>query len=130
MLPDRYQLRLCLLSGAACAPSNRGPNLTVSYWQHSTRRLFYARDPLGRRSLLLHFPTPDYPYLVLTSSNNAPNYGWSFEEISADRIHILDLESYIDPLHVPLRQLSRQPPSETSNPHFVSEFSSALLERP
>lgn len=37
------------------------------YWHRATRTLWFGRDPVGRRSLLLHLPTVDRDALVITS---------------------------------------------------------------
>ncbi|PIA57680.1 hypothetical protein AQUCO_00600423v1 [Aquilegia coerulea] len=44
----------------------RGPWATI-YWQDSSKTLWFGRDALGRRSLLVHWPTLDDPRLLLSS---------------------------------------------------------------
>ncbi|ORY88988.1 asparagine synthase-domain-containing protein [Leucosporidium creatinivorum] len=66
------------------------------YYQALNHRVYFARDPLGRRSLLMHRPTPVSPSLFLTSnapSVNHPLNDW--EEVPCDSIfayHLLDLK--------------------------------------
>ena len=55
--------------------------------------LFFARDPLGRRSLLIHRPTPDQPYLLLSSVSAGLNAGYNFDDVSTDFIYCLSLRS-------------------------------------
>ncbi|KAK0505900.1 asparagine synthase-domain-containing protein [Armillaria luteobubalina] len=54
--------------------------------------LIFGRDPLGRRSLLIHKPSPSHPYLILTSVTSGINAGCSFEELSTDHIFYLNLK--------------------------------------
>lgn len=53
--------------------------------------MYFARDPLGRRSLLLHRPTSDLPYLLLSSVSTGNNSGYQFEELSIEHIYSIDL---------------------------------------
>ncbi|GBF97063.1 hypothetical protein Rsub_09536 [Raphidocelis subcapitata] len=55
----------------AVLSSLRGPWALV-YWRADARRLWFGRDWLGRRSLLLHLPTPERPRFVLSSSAPLP----------------------------------------------------------
>ncbi|KAK0208534.1 asparagine synthase-domain-containing protein [Desarmillaria ectypa] len=55
--------------------------------------LIFGRDPLGRRSLLIHKPSPSHPYLMLTSVTSGADAGCSFEELSTDHIYYLNLEN-------------------------------------
>ncbi|BGP42293.1 hypothetical protein JCM10449v2_006298 [Rhodotorula kratochvilovae] len=82
-----------------CGPSNffaairdiEGPYAFV-YYQASTQRVYFARDPLGRRSLLFHPPTPASPYLFLAS--NSPGAGFplqDWEEVACDGVHCYHL---------------------------------------
>ncbi|GJN92383.1 hypothetical protein Rhopal_005413-T1 [Rhodotorula paludigena] len=68
-----------------------GPYAFV-YYQASTQRVYFARDPLGRRSLLFHPPTPASPYLFLAS--NAPGSDFplqDWEEVACDAVHCYHL---------------------------------------
>ncbi|GAA5823765.1 hypothetical protein JCM11251_003284 [Rhodosporidiobolus azoricus] len=66
------------------------------YYQASMQRLYFARDPLGRRSLLYHPPTPTSPFFFLTScapGRDFPLQDW--EEIGCESVHcyhLLDLK--------------------------------------
>ncbi|KIJ68621.1 hypothetical protein HYDPIDRAFT_179694 [Hydnomerulius pinastri MD-312] len=56
-------------------------------------RLYFARDPLGRRSLLIHKPTPANPYFLLSSVSAGDDPGYEFEELSTEGIFYLDLNA-------------------------------------
>ncbi|KIY45371.1 hypothetical protein FISHEDRAFT_23907, partial [Fistulina hepatica ATCC 64428] len=71
--------------------SIEGPYAFVYYSsQHQT--LYFSRDPLGRRSLLMHKPTPDLPRLMLASVSCGLDRYCEFEEISSHTIFRLDLK--------------------------------------
>ncbi|EPT04161.1 hypothetical protein FOMPIDRAFT_1027956 [Fomitopsis schrenkii] len=63
------------------------------YYQHSTRTLHFGRDPLGRRSLLLHRPTKENPYFLLTSVSAGSNVGYDLEELSTENLYTIDVAS-------------------------------------
>ncbi|GAA5960988.1 hypothetical protein JCM21900_001938 [Sporobolomyces salmonicolor] len=68
-----------------------GPYAFVFY-QASTSRIYFGRDPLGRRSLLLHPPTPVSPFFVLVSSapgRDFPLKEW--EEVGCEAVHCYHL---------------------------------------
>lgn len=67
-----------------------GPYAFVFY-HASSQRLYFARDPLGRRSLLLHRPTSDLPYLLLSSVSTGNNSDYQFEELSNEHIYSINL---------------------------------------
>ncbi|GAA5843113.1 hypothetical protein JCM9279_001866 [Rhodotorula babjevae] len=74
-----------------------GPYAFVFY-QASTERIYFARDPLGRRSLLFHLPTPDSPAFLLASTapvGDSPPQDWT--EVATDAVHCIDLRGG-DPL--------------------------------
>ncbi|KAF9457110.1 asparagine synthase-domain-containing protein [Collybia nuda] len=56
----------------------------------SSRCLFFGRDPLGRRSLLIHRYTSSLPYFLLTSVSAGLNSCYEFEEINTDYIYCMD----------------------------------------
>ncbi|GAA6029046.1 hypothetical protein JCM8097_001567 [Rhodosporidiobolus ruineniae] len=72
-----------------------GPYAFV-YYQASTERIYFARDPLGRRSLLLHPPTPQSAYFLLSSCAPGKEYPLQeWEEVTCDAVHcyhLLDLK--------------------------------------
>ncbi|THH16765.1 hypothetical protein EW146_g3919 [Bondarzewia mesenterica] len=68
-----------------------GPYAFV-YYHHASHRLFYARDPLGRRSLLINKPTPKNPYFLLTSVSVGALEEYDLTEVSTDHIYSLDLQ--------------------------------------
>ncbi|KAI0307607.1 asparagine synthase-domain-containing protein [Multifurca ochricompacta] len=62
------------------------------YYHHLSRRLFFARDPLGRRSLLVHWPNREFPYLLLVSVSIGPDNSHEFTELSTKHIYTFDLD--------------------------------------
>ncbi|KAF8922342.1 asparagine synthase-domain-containing protein [Mucidula mucida] len=70
--------------------SVEGPYAFVFYVK-STNQLLFARDPLGRRSLLIHKPTPSNPYFMLASVACGASDGYSFQDISTEHIYCLSL---------------------------------------
>lgn len=63
------------------------------------RRLYFGRDPLGRRSLLLHYPTEKHPFFSLSSVSIGPGYGCIFKELDSKYIYSIDLsQSSLDRL--------------------------------
>jgi asparagine synthetase B (glutamine-hydrolysing) len=66
------------------------------YYQASNHRIYFARDPLGRRSLLMHRPTPISPFLFISSNGPSVDYPLNeWEEVSCDAVHcyhLLDLK--------------------------------------
>lgn len=67
-----------------------GPYAFVFY-HRASQRLYFARDPLGRRSLLVHTPTPTAPYLLLTSVSAGASPAYALEELDTDYIYCLDI---------------------------------------
>jgi len=77
--------------------------------QHRSRNLFFARDPLGRRSLLVQWPTSELAHLLLASVSIGFNDGYELTELSTEYIYALDLSS-----------LSGSP--STSLDHYLQSF--------
>ncbi|KAL6304254.1 asparagine synthase-domain-containing protein [Sparassis latifolia] len=69
--------------------SIEGPYAVV-YYQKSSRRIYFARDPLGRRSLLIHKPTRANPYFLLTSVSAGAHPAYNLEELPTEQIYCLD----------------------------------------
>ncbi|KAF8640378.1 hypothetical protein AX17_000048 [Amanita inopinata Kibby_2008] len=69
-----------------------GPYAIVFYHKAS-QKLYFARDPLGRRSLLIHRPTSSHPYLLLVSVSVGIDTRYSLEELSTDHIFCLDTQA-------------------------------------
>ncbi|GAA5922140.1 hypothetical protein JCM3775_003504 [Rhodotorula graminis] len=72
------------------------------YYEASTSRIYFARDPLGRRSLLFHLPTADSPTFFLASAapgGESPLQNWT--EVATDAVHLIDLrdEGLLDSLN-------------------------------
>ncbi|GAA5891353.1 hypothetical protein JCM8208_002596 [Rhodotorula glutinis] len=62
------------------------------YFEAATNRIYFARDPLGRRSLLFHLPTPESPSFLLASA--APGGDFALRdwiEVATDAVHFIDL---------------------------------------
>jgi asparagine synthetase B (glutamine-hydrolysing) len=64
--------------------------------QSASKRLFFARDPLGRRSLLIHKPTFQQPYFFLASVSAGLDLGYEMKELSTEYIYSLDLQRLSD----------------------------------
>ncbi|KAH7345073.1 asparagine synthase-domain-containing protein [Rhizoctonia solani] len=69
-----------------------GPYAFV-YLHKPTQMLYFARDPLGQRSLLLHLPTPSEPILLLCSASNHRDV--EYEEISTSGIYSISLKGTV-----------------------------------
>ncbi|KAG1826180.1 asparagine synthase-domain-containing protein [Suillus subaureus] len=67
-----------------------GPYAFVFYHAES-RKLYFARDPLGRRSLLIHKPSVFNPYFLLASVSVGDDQGYVMEELSTDGMFCLDV---------------------------------------
>ncbi|KAJ7783520.1 asparagine synthase-domain-containing protein [Mycena maculata] len=67
-----------------------GPYAFV-YYNANSQRVFFARDPLGRRSLLIHKPNVRNPYFFLTSVSTGSDPACEFEELSTKYIYCLEL---------------------------------------
>lgn len=67
-----------------------GPYAFV-YYHAETQKLYFARDPLGRRSLLIHKPSVFNPYFLLASVSVGDDQGYVMEELSTDGIFCLDV---------------------------------------
>ncbi|KAL3699321.1 hypothetical protein R1sor_017343 [Riccia sorocarpa] len=57
----------CRLTVPQLLSQLRGPWALI-YWQAGSRTLWFGRDAIGRRSLLIHKPTKEDPRLLLTSA--------------------------------------------------------------
>ncbi|KAL1739907.1 asparagine synthase-domain-containing protein [Schizophyllum fasciatum] len=68
-----------------------GPYAFV-YYQHRTRSLIFGRDPLGRRSLLVHKPTAQQPYFILSSTSTGAHSGCRFEELSTTGLFLVNID--------------------------------------
>ncbi|KAF8649793.1 hypothetical protein AX16_005559 [Volvariella volvacea WC 439] len=84
--------------------SVEGPYAFVFY-HGASRKIFFGRDPLGRRSLLIHRPNGQYPFLFIASTTAGGEIGKLCEEVSPDGLHCLDVQSWAessswnDPIH-------------------------------
>ncbi|KAK0246021.1 asparagine synthase-domain-containing protein [Armillaria nabsnona] len=101
--------------------SVEGPYAFVFHHEESGC-LIFGRDPLGRRSLLIHKPSLSHPYLILTSVTSGTDAGCSFEELSTDHIFYLnlkDLAQLDDPMTFEghLKVLTRRPSQPTVSSH-------------
>lgn len=70
--------------------SIEGPFAFV-YYDSTAGRLYYGRDRLGRRSLLIK-PSSETASITLSSIASVPTSGW--EEVSSDGIWSIDLNTY------------------------------------
>ncbi|OAX44828.1 hypothetical protein K503DRAFT_728526 [Rhizopogon vinicolor AM-OR11-026] len=67
-----------------------GPYAFV-YYHAEFRRLYFARDPLGRRSLLIHKPSVSNPHFLLASVSIGNDQVCIMEELSTEVIFCLDI---------------------------------------
>ncbi|KAH7883785.1 asparagine synthase-domain-containing protein [Phlebopus sp. FC_14] len=67
-----------------------GPYAFV-YYNSSLEKIYFARDPLGRRSLLIHKPTSTRPYFLLVSVSVGDSPAYELEELSTEGIFCLDI---------------------------------------
>ncbi|KAJ6604396.1 asparagine synthase-domain-containing protein [Mycena vulgaris] len=75
--------------------SVEGPYAFV-YYHAASRRVFFARDPLGRRSLLIHKPSVRNPYFLLASVSVGSDPSCEFEELSTEYIYCLELGDLVN----------------------------------
>ncbi|KAL5518997.1 hypothetical protein ACEPAH_680 [Sanghuangporus vaninii] len=64
------------------------------YFHKPSKRIYFGRDPLGRRSLLIHRPTSQKPYLIVASVSAGANSFYDFEEIDTVQFHYTDLNDW------------------------------------
>ncbi|KAI6136811.1 asparagine synthase-domain-containing protein [Pisolithus sp. B1] len=86
----RLRLECTPDSVPALLGSVEGPYAFVFY-DSSSEKLYFARDPLGRRSLLIHKPSPSFPYLLLSSVSAGNHPAYQFEELPTEGIFCLDV---------------------------------------
>lgn len=67
---------------------------SIVYWQASTSRLWFARDCLGRRSLLWHKPTSAEDNFYLSSISCTADVGF-WEEVPANGIYCIHMDRLI-----------------------------------
>jgi len=72
-----------------------GPYAFV-YLENRTNTIYFARDPLGRRSLLIHRPTQNEPYLLLASVSCGCKNGYEFDELSTEGIFRVKLGEWAE----------------------------------
>jgi len=71
---------------------------SIVFWQASTCRLWFARDCLGRRSLLWHKPTDEDDSFYLSSVSSSPNVtenGTFWEEVPADGVYCVHIDKLV-----------------------------------
>ncbi|TFK87953.1 hypothetical protein K466DRAFT_521683 [Polyporus arcularius HHB13444] len=73
------------------------------YYHRSTNMLCFGRDPLGRRSLLVHYPDASNPYFVLSSVSAGADPVYALEELSTEHIFAIDLNAIDDLLELRTR---------------------------
>ncbi|KAJ7042501.1 asparagine synthase-domain-containing protein [Mycena alexandri] len=75
--------------------SVEGPYAFV-YYHAASQRLFFARDPLGRRSLLIHRPSLENPYFLLASVSTGSDPSCDFQELATKCIYHLELRDLLN----------------------------------
>ncbi|KAI0651670.1 asparagine synthase-domain-containing protein [Trametes meyenii] len=66
------------------------------YYHRASHTLYFARDPLGRRSLLVHYPDEARPFFLLTSVSIGSRPEYTLDEVSTEYIYSMDLNAYED----------------------------------
>ncbi|KAI0724371.1 asparagine synthase-domain-containing protein [Cerioporus squamosus] len=61
------------------------------FYRRSANMLYFGRDPLGRRSLLVHYPDPANPYFLLSSVSAGLDSGHALDELSTEHLFAIDL---------------------------------------
>lgn len=65
--------------------------MQIHIFQALSKRLYFGRDPVGRRSLLIHQPTFKNPHFLLMSVSAGDDPGYDgLEELSTDHLFYLD----------------------------------------
>ncbi|KAF7339870.1 Asparagine synthetase domain-containing protein 1 [Mycena venus] len=72
-----------------------GPYAFV-YYHAVSRRVFFARDPLGRRSILIHKPSIKNQYFLLASVSAGSDPSYDFQELPTEFIYCLELRDLLD----------------------------------
>lgn len=93
-----FQLCLCILPRTS-TEKKFAVCLLKKKLQASSQKLYFSRDPLGRRSLLLHRPTRDLPYFLLSSVSTGNNSDYKFEELSVKHIYSVDFKLLMSAYH-------------------------------
>ncbi|KAF8349883.1 asparagine synthase-domain-containing protein [Amanita rubescens] len=65
-----------------------------TFYHNASRKLYFARDPLGRRSLLIHTPTVTQSFFLLASVSAGADQSYALKELSTDHIYCLDLTRF------------------------------------
>ncbi|KAK7694458.1 hypothetical protein QCA50_001644 [Cerrena zonata] len=68
-----------------------GPYALV-YYHKALQKIFIARDPLGRRSLLVHMPNEQNPRFLLSSVSIGAHPLYDLEELSTRSIFYIDVD--------------------------------------
>ncbi|KAG1783721.1 asparagine synthase-domain-containing protein [Suillus placidus] len=92
-----------------------------------SRKLYFARDPLGRRSLLIHKPSVFNPYFLLASVSVGDDQGYVMEELSTDGIFCLDVGRLCESKEAKLSRVNTTLPPDA--PPLVPSLDSAILPR-
>ncbi|KAJ6574847.1 asparagine synthase-domain-containing protein [Mycena capillaripes] len=74
--------------------SVEGPYAFV-YYHASSERVFFARDPLGRRSLLVHKPSATNPYFLLSSVSIGSVPSYEFQELPTEYVYCVELRDLL-----------------------------------
>ncbi|KAJ7655074.1 asparagine synthase-domain-containing protein [Mycena polygramma] len=75
--------------------SVEGPYAFV-YYHAASERIFFARDPLGRRSLLIHQPSAKNPYFLLASASVGSDPACEFQELHTEYTYCLELREFLN----------------------------------
>ncbi|PFH54671.1 hypothetical protein AMATHDRAFT_134515 [Amanita thiersii Skay4041] len=94
----RFMDALCSLEDPDSIPqllgSIEGPYAFVFYHEAS-HKLYFARDPLGRRSLLIQKPSTTRPFFLLTSVSTGADPDITLEELGVEHIYCLEAQALV-----------------------------------
>ncbi|KAF8634020.1 hypothetical protein AX15_001188 [Amanita polypyramis BW_CC] len=135
---------LCSLENPDSVPellgTIEGP-YAFAFYHKASQKLYFARDPLGRRSLLIHRPTLSQPFLMLASVSVGADQSYALEELDTGYVYCLDTQRIVsDDVETSFKHALKQWPrysAEVSNLPFAAPQkvnkdipSADYLERP
>ncbi|KLO13968.1 hypothetical protein SCHPADRAFT_920879 [Schizopora paradoxa] len=104
-----------LASLPALFASLEGP-YAFAYFENRTKTLYFGRDVLGRRSLLVHAPSQNEPFLILASVSCGLKKSMEFEELSTEGIFRIRFDAWTE----------RESPPKIETIHFFDRSSLSI----
>ncbi|KXN73002.1 hypothetical protein CONCODRAFT_15808 [Conidiobolus coronatus NRRL 28638] len=97
---DQNDTKIIFQKLASCSNSDDIINLlsgvegpySILYYKKSHKRLYFGRDPMGRRSMLIHYPTEKLPHFIISSLaiRNPETEDW--KEVDPNTLYYLDMD--------------------------------------